>query len=115
MITNIETFVRESIKGIKKGLPKNFAFNENIEFEISVTATENANGGIDIKVFSGKMEGKSEIVQKIKFSVFDTKQADEAARQRVDDVLELGGKLIKGISEISDAMKQANRLKIDNS
>jgi hypothetical protein len=112
MGTNIESFVRESIKGIKKGLPKNFAFNENIEFEISVTATENANGGIDIKVFSGKMEGKSEVVQKIKFSVYDTKQADEAARQKVNDVLELGGSLVRGILEFNEMIKEEYKNKL---
>lgn len=114
MKNNIESFVKESIKNIQKGLPKNFEIVEDIQFEISVSVSENTGGGLDIKLISGKLEDKTEVVQKIKFSVRDAKQADRAARQKVNDLIEFGGKLMVGFSQLSDALKDNNKLNADN-
>lgn len=111
MKNNLELFVRESIGSIRKGLPKNFQIVNDIEFEISVTANESSGGGLDIKLFSGKMEGKTEVVQKIKFSVCDAEQVDNANKQNVENLIEYGGKLFNGVAQLLETFNSNDKIK----
>jgi hypothetical protein len=64
---SIAEFIQKTIKEIETSLPEGYAVDESIDFEISVTTTESTGGGIDLKVFSGKLSDDKEVIQKNKF------------------------------------------------
>jgi hypothetical protein len=112
MSNNIKKFVNETIKEIQSGLPKNFEISDDIKFEISVVTSISGGGGLDIKLASGKIDKSKEVVQKIEFSVSNSKKDEEQKTKQIENVIDF---VLKGFAAFVNLQEiQNNSGKISN-
>lgn len=65
----ISEYVKSTIEGIEKGLPKGYELKGEIEFELVIVNTKEGEGGIKIQVVSLGGNKSKEDTSKIKFKV----------------------------------------------
>jgi len=74
----LEEYVRATIEGIKKGIPKGFYLSESIKFELAVVNVKKGEGGLKILVVDASGKYEKETMSKISFEIrmrFDLKHA----------------------------------------
>lgn len=102
-------FIQKTIDEIETALPKGYAIDDAINFEICVTTTESKGGGIDLKVIAGKLSDDKEIMQRINFSIVNAAQKNQDFKKTGDNIIKYLGKGITEISKIADNNKKSTK------
>jgi hypothetical protein len=102
MSISLQEFVRKTIDEVNSALPKGYVIEDAIDFELSVTTTNTRNGGIEIKVLSGKVEKENQTVQSVYFSVINEKDKAKSEKNSINNILKSVGKGLKSLSKISE-------------
>ena len=76
MPNNIGVFVNRAIAELNESMPDGWELDHSIQFEVTVTTTETADGKLDIKLFSVGGNSKDEAVQKMNFSITHKAKSD---------------------------------------
>jgi hypothetical protein len=69
----IKEFVSKSVGQIKAGLPDGCSIEGKFDFDISLIATKEANGKIDLHLAGAGGSAQSQQVHRIRFSIVDDK------------------------------------------
>ena len=103
---SISEFIQKTISEIESSLPGGYAIDDSIDFEISVTTTETAGGGIDLKVISGKLTDGHEIVQKINFSIIDAVKKDKDLKKSTNTLIKSLGRGMKELAKVGEQLEK---------
>lgn len=98
----INEFIHKTVEEIESGLPAGYVINDSIDFEVAVTTSESKNGGVDLKVVSGKLSDDKEVIQKINFSIVNSEQKERELKKSGDTIIKY---IDKGIKVLSRAKK----------
>lgn len=106
MEINLQLFIRKTLEEINAGLPENYVVDDTIDFEVSVTTSNNKSGGLEIKVVSGQLSKGNELVQKVYFSVINQKVKTESDKRAADNAIKVIGKGIKALNKLNEKEKK---------
>lgn len=101
MEIKLQDFVRKTIEEINAGLPENYIIEDAIDFEVSVTTSNNKSGGLQVKVVSGQLSKENELMQNVYFSVINEKAKKAALNKSANDLISVINKVIKKFESLN--------------
>lgn len=111
---SLTEFIQKTIDEINNALPDGYAIDESIDFEISVITTRTKEGGLDVKVVSGKMTDDKEILQKINFSIVNSEEQEKSIKKTGDTIIKYFTKAITELTKIPNIQQEPKKLKKSN-
>lgn len=101
MKPNIKDFIEKTFTELNAAKPDGFELSEEIEFEISLVTTVEANGKFDFKIASAGISGNDQAVQKIKFKYSNIEQAAKNIEAQASTVESMMFAIFNPLVEIS--------------